>query len=97
MVDIHSHILPEVDDGAQSWEMAEHMCQMAAQDGIEHMVATPHANGEFAYDRKWLRGLLELRLRVVIALALLVGAKVINIAAPEPMVMEQKWHGWGVF
>ena len=51
MVDIHSHILPEVDDGAQSWEMAEHMCQMAARDGIEHMVATPHANGEYHYDR----------------------------------------------
>ncbi|MBZ5569872.1 MAG: exopolysaccharide biosynthesis protein [Acidobacteriia bacterium] len=64
MVDIHSHILPEVDDGAQSWEMAVHMCHMAAQDGIEHMVATPHANGEFAYDRRWLRSLLdELRQR----------------------------------
>ena len=59
MVDIHSHILPEVDDGAQSWEMAIHMCQMAAADGIEHMVATPHANDEFFYDRKWLSQLLE--------------------------------------
>ena len=65
MVDIHSHILPEVDDGAQSWEMAEHMCQMAARDGIEHMVATPHANGEYSYDREWLRGVLnELRQRI---------------------------------
>ena len=65
MVDIHSHILPEVDDGAQSWEMAEHMCQMAARDGIEHMVATPHANGEYSYDREWLRGVLNaLRQRI---------------------------------
>lgn len=65
MVDIHSHILPEVDDGARSWEMAVHMCHMAARDGIEHMVATPHANGEFAYDRPWLRGVLnELRRRI---------------------------------
>ncbi len=65
MVDIHSHILPEVDDGARSWEMAIHMCHMAAQDGIEHMVATPHANDQFAYDRNWLRGLLnELRQRM---------------------------------
>ncbi len=64
MIDIHSHILPEVDDGARSWEMAVHMCHMAAQDGIEHMVATPHANGEYAYDREWLRGVLdELRRR----------------------------------
>ena len=50
MVDIHSHILPGVDDGAKSWEMAVEMCQMAAADGITHMVATPHANDEFAYD-----------------------------------------------
>ncbi len=64
MVDIHSHILPEVDDGSSSWEMSVHMCQMAAQDGIEHMVATPHANGRFSYDRAWLRGVLdELRQR----------------------------------
>ena len=59
MVDIHSHILPEVDDGAKSWEMAVHMCQMAAADGIDHMVATPHANDEFPYDRRWLSGVLE--------------------------------------
>lgn len=64
MVDIHSHILPEVDDGARSWEMAEDMCRMAVQDGIEHMVATPHANGQFSYDRDWLRDVLnELRQR----------------------------------
>lgn len=52
MVDIHSHILPRVDDGAKSLEMAIEMCQMAAADGITHMVATPHANDEFVYDRR---------------------------------------------
>ena len=65
MVDIHSHILPEVDDGARSWEMAIHMCHMAAEDGTDHMVATPHANEQFAYDRKWLTSVLEeLRKRI---------------------------------
>ena len=65
MVDIHSHILPEVDDGARSWEMAVDMCRMAAQDGIEHMVATPHANNEFTYERARLQDMLEqLRARV---------------------------------
>jgi protein-tyrosine phosphatase len=58
MVDIHCHILPEVDDGARSWEMAVHMCHMAVRDGIQHMVATPHANGTYAYDREWLRTLI---------------------------------------
>jgi len=37
--DIHCHILPEVDDGPKSWETAETMCRMSAQDGIEHIVA----------------------------------------------------------
>lgn len=65
MIDIHTHILPEVDDGARSWEMAVRMCHLAAEDGIEHLVATPHASPHFPYDRPWLRTVLdELRRRV---------------------------------
>ena len=65
MIDIHCHILPEVDDGPKSWEIAEGMCRMAAKDGIEHMVATPHANDRYYYDRAYLLSLLEqLQLRV---------------------------------
>jgi protein-tyrosine phosphatase len=52
MIDIHCHILPETDDGASSWETAIEMCRMAAQDGIRHIVATPHANDEYTYDRE---------------------------------------------
>jgi protein-tyrosine phosphatase len=52
MIDIHCHLLPQVDDGPQSWETSLQMCQMAAADGIQHIVATPHANGEFRYDRE---------------------------------------------
>ena len=51
MFDIHSHILPLVDDGAKSWDIALEMCRMAEADGIQHMVATPHANERYAYDR----------------------------------------------
>jgi protein-tyrosine phosphatase len=65
VIDIHCHILPEVDDGPKSWETAESMCRMAAQDGIEHMVATPHANDRYFYDREYLSGLLQnLRQRI---------------------------------
>jgi len=35
------------------------MCEMARADGIEHIVATPHANDEFQYDRDKLTGILE--------------------------------------
>ena len=51
MVDIHCHILPGIDDGSKSWEMTANMCRVAALDGVTHIVATPHSNDEFAYDR----------------------------------------------
>jgi protein-tyrosine phosphatase len=59
VIDIHCHVLPEVDDGPQSWETAGAMCRMAVQDGITHMVATPHANDRYFYDRVYLVGLLQ--------------------------------------
>ena len=64
MIDIHCHILPGVDDGARNWGTPLAMCEMAAHDGIRHIVATPHANSEFTYDRAAHAGLLdELRSR----------------------------------
>jgi protein-tyrosine phosphatase len=59
MIDIHCHVLPDVDDGAKSWDMAIEMCAMAWQDGIEHIVATPHANDEYFYDRAYYEELLQ--------------------------------------
>lgn len=51
MFDIHCHMLPSVDDGAPDWETAEAMARIAADDGITHVVCTPHANDRYAYDR----------------------------------------------
>jgi protein-tyrosine phosphatase len=59
VIDIHCHILPDVDDGPKSWDVSEQMCRMAAQDGIEHIVATPHANDRFNYDRVLLENKLD--------------------------------------
>jgi len=42
MIDIHSHILPYMDDGASSWDISLKMCQQAYEDGIKTIVATPH-------------------------------------------------------
>lgn len=58
MIDIHSHILPGVDDGAESWHIAVEMCRLAVTDGVTHMVATPHANDRYSYDRAHLTGVL---------------------------------------
>jgi protein-tyrosine phosphatase len=44
MLDLHCHILPEVDDGAASLEEALAMARFCVQDGITHVVATPHCH-----------------------------------------------------
>lgn len=42
MIDIHSHILPGVDDGADTIEESIEMAKQAVANGIHKMVATPH-------------------------------------------------------
>jgi protein-tyrosine phosphatase len=50
MIDIHCHPLPRVDDGAETFEVAVEMCKIAAEDGITHLVATPHFNYQYAFE-----------------------------------------------
>lgn len=44
MLDLHCHILPGVDDGADTPDTACRMAAMAADCGVEVIVATPHCN-----------------------------------------------------
>ncbi|AFL87947.1 capsular polysaccharide biosynthesis protein [Terriglobus roseus DSM 18391] len=59
MVDIHQHLLFGIDDGSKSLEQSVAMVQMAMEDGITHVVATPHANDRYSYDRARNEGLLQ--------------------------------------
>ena len=58
MIDIHCHPLPGVDDGADSLEVAVAMCRIAAEDGVTHLVATPHSNYTYAFNLDLNRQLL---------------------------------------
>lgn len=42
IIDFHSHVLPGIDDGSASVEESIAMLQMLAEQGIRHVVATPH-------------------------------------------------------
>lgn len=42
MIDLHSHILPGIDDGASSERISLEMARMARADGIRLMACTPH-------------------------------------------------------
>lgn len=44
MIDLHCHILPEIDDGAASLDEALSMARFCVADGITHITATPHCN-----------------------------------------------------
>lgn len=50
MIDIHCHPLCETDDGPKTFEISVAMLNMAGQDGITHVVATPHCNFRYGYD-----------------------------------------------
>jgi protein-tyrosine phosphatase len=42
MIDLHCHILPDIDDGPETWGESLEMARMAVSDGIRTVVATPH-------------------------------------------------------
>ena len=69
VVDLHSHIIPEVDDGAQSVEEALELLRLDHEQGISHVFATPHYGEEngFAPTRhemfsgyRWLENYLRI-------------------------------------
>lgn len=80
MIDLHSHILPGMDDGSESPEMSRAMLQSLARQGVEAVVATPH----FYAHRDTPDSFLQRRAEAVEALAygdgqtpkLLLGAEV---------------------
>ena len=50
MIDLHTHILPGVDDGAPDLETSVLMAAVAAESGVTHLVATPHSNQRGAFE-----------------------------------------------
>ena len=86
MIDIHCHILPEIDDGPKTFDESVDMARMAAEDGITGIVATPHLN-ETLYDPaeisrrvSWLRHLLR---KENIPVSIMPGADVSVLFRPD--------------
>ncbi len=81
MIDIHTHILPSLDDGPKTIEESIELCKIAANDGIKTIVATPHSK-DGVYEAKsddTLRKVKELNLKlkeIQLDLEILPGAEV---------------------
>jgi len=50
LIDVHTHVLWGLDDGAKTRDDSLAMLRMAADSGTTGMVASPHANLQFKYD-----------------------------------------------
>lgn len=59
MVDIHSHILPGLDDGAATIEETAAMLALAHDSGTLTIAATPHADPQYLYEPERVALLLE--------------------------------------
>lgn len=48
LVDLHCHLLPEVDDGSPSMATSLKLAEQAVADGVSHCLLTPHhLNGHY--------------------------------------------------
>lgn len=68
MIDIHAHILPGLDDGANDLQDTLEMAQMAVDSGVRGIVATPHCNQPGIYDNYYGNEYIETFRRVSKAL-----------------------------
>ncbi|AQX55568.1 tyrosine-protein phosphatase [Priestia flexa] len=60
MIDIHCHILPGVDDGAQTIDDSIEMARQAVSEGIRTIVATPHhQNGKYINEKQDILELVQ--------------------------------------
>ena len=50
MIDLHTHILPGLDDGSPDLDTSVLMAAVAAESGVTHLVATPHSNQRGAFE-----------------------------------------------
>jgi protein-tyrosine phosphatase len=62
MIDLHSHILPGLDDGSRTVEDARALARRAAEDGVTAIAATPHVRSDYpTRPEEMERGVTRLR------------------------------------
>ena len=80
MIDLHSHILPGLDDGAPDLDASLRMAKVAVADGVDIIAATPHVSHTYSVEPAALAqavGQLNIALaRIESPLAVLQGAEV---------------------
>ena len=55
MIDFHSHVLPEIDDGSRSVDESIAMLRLGAQQGVREVILTPHFYPQHIQPERFLR------------------------------------------
>lgn len=81
-IDIHTHILPGIDDGARDWAQTERMLKLQREQGVTDIIATPHFDMEDNYQnpnqiRELVKQANELAKKVVPEITLYTGCEVL--------------------
>ena len=66
MIDLHTHILANVDDGVRTMEESKALAQAAVADGVELIAATPHVRDDYPTGVETMERLVR-ELRAVLA------------------------------
>jgi len=92
VIDIHSHLLPGVDDGSPSLDVSVPVLERFASEGVTTVVCTPHLNASQAHGAPYAEHvaiLAELRAHAPRDLELLLGWEImldtpgVDLSAPE--------------
>ncbi len=101
MIDLHSHVLPGIDDGPRALEGSLAIAHVALESGIETLLATPHVSPRYPNEARPIAELVaELTERLEdegIALALRAGAEIAitRVAEIEPEELHELGLGGG--
>lgn len=99
MIDIHCHILPAIDDGSTCLDESLAMADIAVEDGIRIIVATPHIKGEVhlpEFLRQQVADLNTVLRKRGYPLQILVGADV-SAMLPAQVIARYTIHGSNYF
>lgn len=104
MIDLHSHILPQIDDGPRDLTQSVLLLRAAAESGVTRMVATPHIhpgrypntlNSIAAAFRSFLESVQCYGIKIKLALAaeVRISDEVMLLAEQEELPMLGHWYG----
>lgn len=104
MIDLHNHLLPGIDDGAPDLDTALRLARMAVEEGITHLVCTPHIHpGRYDNDiagieaarRRLVAGLQEagILLQVAAAAEVRYGSELMQGIEQGRLPFLGHWHG----